>query len=259
MKTVKVRDVIIGEGMPKICVPIVEEETEAIIHRAEGLLDKHIDIVEWRADWFIGSDNWAEVERILCHLRDILKEVPLLFTFRTFSEGGHKDISPKEYGILLEKAILSGKIDAVDIEVFIKEDKLVDRIIKLAHKCGVVVMGSNHNFMKTYEMDTIVDRLVFMQDTGVDIAKIALMPNSKKDVLTLLEATSVMNEQYNRTPVVTMSMSEIGMISRLAGQFFGSAITFASDGCTSAPGQMPVEDVYQILTLIDGNLNKGEN
>ena len=65
-----------------------------------------------------------------------------------------------------------------------------------------------------------------MQELGADIPKIAVMPQCKKDVLTLLEATREMAEEHADRPIITMSMAGTGLISRLCGEVFGSATYF---------------------------------
>ena len=79
---------------------------------------------------------------------------------------------------------------------------------------------------KTPSKGDIVSRLRKMQDLGADIPKIAVMPKCKLDVLELLEATVIMSEQYATRPIITMSMAEQGVVSRLCGEVFGSCITF---------------------------------
>lgn len=91
-----------------------------------------------------------------------------------------------------------------------------------------------------------------MQEYGADIAKIAVMPKTSGDVLRLLEATNEMKEKHTETPVITMSMSGLGKVSRICGEVFGSAVTFASAGQASAPGQLPVEDMRAALRLFVG-------
>ena len=51
---------------------------------------------------------------------------------------------------------------------------------------------SNHDFEKTPSKEEIVARLQKMQELGADLPKIAVMPQCKKDVLTLLAATEEM-------------------------------------------------------------------
>ena len=89
-----------------------------------------------------------------------------------------------------------------------------------------------------------------MQEMGADIPKIAVMPQSPKDVLNLMEATEKMVRKYARTPVITMAMSGLGGISRVAGEIVGSAITFASGEVASAPGQMDAKELRQVLELL---------
>lgn len=48
-----------------------------------------------------------------------------------------------------------------------------------------------------------------MQSFDADIPKIALMPQSTSDVLTLLAATLEMQEQYADRPIITMSMAKL--------------------------------------------------
>ena len=61
---------------------------------------------------------------------------------------------------------------------------------------------SNHDFHKTPEAEEIIARLRKMQSFDADIPKIALMPQSTSDVLTLLAATLEMQEQL---PIVQSS------------------------------------------------------
>lgn len=253
MNPVIVRNVAIGEGRPKICVPIVGKTTEEIISEAGTFSSIPVDVVEWRVDWF---DDVFETEKVIetaKALRETLGETPILFTFRTSKEGGEKAISDEDY-VALNKAICeSGYVDLIDVEAF-TGDKIVTKMIENAHTCGVKVVGSNHDFHKTPEKEEIIKRLCKMQDLGADIPKIALMPESKQDVLTLLSATLEMSENHADRPIITMSMAGTGVISRLAGESFGSALTFGAASKASAPGQVGVNELKQVLDIIHASL-----
>lgn len=93
-----------------------------------------------------------------------------------------------------------------------------------------------------------------MQELGADIPKIAVMPNSKKDVLVLLAATEEMSSEYADRPIITMSMAGTGVISRLCGEVFGSALTFGAAKKASAPGQMEVNNLETVLQLLHKSL-----
>ena len=63
-----------------------------------------------------------------------------------------------------------------------------------------------------------------------------------------------MTTEHANRPIITMSMSGTGVISRLCGELFGSALTFGSVEKVSAPGQMEVNDLFTILQLFHNAL-----
>jgi 3-dehydroquinate dehydratase I len=257
MNTVKIKNVVLGDGTPKICVPIVAKKKDEILTEALSLADIHVDVVEWRVDSF---EDVFDIERVKDVLKDLvpaLNNIPLLFTFRTAKEGGEKTIDAKSYALLNKEVVATGLVDMVDVEAF-TGDEIVKDIIESAHAFGVKVVASNHDFDKTPSKDDIIYRLRKMQDLGADIPKIAVMPRSKLDVIELLEATVIMSEKYADRPIITMSMSGSGVISRLAGEVFGSALTFGAAKKASAPGQIGVEDLYKVLQLLHKSMNLKE-
>ena len=61
------------------------------------------------------------------------------------------------------------------------------------------------------------------------------------------------HHDFYETPdreVMKMLLEQMGMISRLCGESFGSAITFAAHKKASAPGQMEMHEVADILERI---------
>lgn len=249
MNTVKIRDIEIGAGAPKIIVPIVGVTKEDIIEEAKTFDSIPVDVVEWRVDWFEGVFDFAKVEDVLKDLRAALGNIPLLMTFRTSKEGGEKAIESEAYAELNIKAAQTGYVDLIDVEIF-TGDEIVKKIIDGAHAAGVKVIASNHDFFKTPAKADIIYRLRKMQDMNADIPKIAVMPQNKKDVLTLLAATEEMATDYADRPIITMSMAGTGVISRLCGEVFGSSMTFGAAKKASAPGQMGVNDLNTVLGLL---------
>lgn len=252
-KTVKVRGLTIGEGAPKICVPMVGETITELIEEASLLKTVDLDVVEWRVDFFEHVEDLDKVIEALSAIRSILDNTPLVFTFRSAKEGGEKEVSTAYYFELNKVIAESGQIDIVDVELF-NDDEEIRSLISAAHSHNVYVIISNHDFDKTPEKEEIVSRLRKAQELGGDVPKIAVMPNSTADVLTLLDATNTMNEQYADRPIITMSMAGMGVISRLAGEVFGSSLTFGAAKKASAPGQVPVTELRNILSVINRNL-----
>ena len=73
MKAVEVRNIKIGEGIPKICVPIVGVTKEDIINEAKTFENIPVDVVEWRVDWFENVFDIEKVKDVLTDLRQVLK------------------------------------------------------------------------------------------------------------------------------------------------------------------------------------------
>ena len=224
----------IGQGAPKIVVPIVGKTKDGILSSANRIHEMKADIVEWRVDWFSGGCDIASVKNVLPDLRDALGEIPLLFTFRTAKEGGETELPPDSYAELTKSAVSTGLVDLVDVELFTGEEYV------------------SHDFQKTPGKEEILSRLKKMDALGADILKIAVMPLGRADVITLLDATQEADASIDK-PIVTMAMGRMGLISRLCGEAFGSALTFGSVGAASAPGQINAEDLREILALIHAN------
>ncbi|WP_228488938.1 type I 3-dehydroquinate dehydratase [Raineyella fluvialis] len=252
MRTVRLRNVSLGEGRTKVIVPITGRTSDELVAQASELVRHDLDIVEWRVDFLDVAPNVEQVVAAGRRVVEALDGTPVLFTFRTADEGGEKAITPADYVQLNLGVIESGLVDAVDVEQFF-DAEAGDAILAAAHAAGVPVVGSNHDFQATPPADEIVARLVAMQDRGMDVAKMAVMPTDAGDLLRLLEATWTMASRHDKTPVITMSMAGLGVVSRMAAQVFGSSATFAMVGRASAPGQVPVEELQPILRLIAEN------
>lgn len=263
MKTVKVRNRVLGDGTPKICVPITAVNMDELREQARAAAESPCDMVEWRADFFeaacemhgTGVDDGVDAAECtgtdwliepLALLRSELKELPLLFTFRTKEEGGERSVSPDEYVRLNTAAAASGMADMADVELNRGEELFCSLTEKL-HAEGIKVIGSFHDFEKTPSREKITGILCRMQELGADITKAAVMPQSEKDVLTLLDASIQMKQTYGDRPFITMSMGRLGAVSRAAGNLTGSAVTFATAGRASAPGQLEATLLARLL------------
>ena len=251
----KIKNLVIGEGRPKICVPITARDEKELEQQLENIRkigfseeEPCVDLLEWRMDF------WKEIEKeesrrtAIEKIQEVFPELPLLCTFRSKEEGGEKSFSWEAYEELCRWILEKGIADLLDVELF-AEKEIAKRILnEYAGKGPTKIILSNHDFEKTPAKEDIIERLVKMDKLGADILKIAVMPQTEADVLMLLEATQAMKEQTMK-PVVTMSMGKMGLVSRLSGGVFGSAITFGAVGRASAPGQIEAGKLLEILKL----------
>ncbi len=249
MKTLKIRDKYIGEGRPNTIVPIVATTQEEILAQAAALQSEPLDFIEWRADFFQDVLNCDKLASLLKALRTTLGNTPILVTYRRKAEGGEGFATLNEYYNFCKNIIASGCADLLDVELSVG-DALFEQLVTLAHQKDLPVIASCHHFECTPPLQEMVATLCKMQANGADIAKLAVMPTNKTDLLNLLSATAIMSEEHAETPVVTMSMGRIGQASRVCGASFGSAMTFASIGSNSAPGQIALPEMNCMLDAL---------
>ena len=249
INTVKLRSVEIGAGVPKIIIPIVASTGEAILEKAREIMGcSAFDFVEWRVDFYEDVLDTSKVLSTLKALRAVLGDTPILVTARTREEGGAVELDPEAYTALNTALAQSGDADIIDVQVFL-QDGVAQRNIDAIHAAGCRVVGSYHSFDRTPDKAELLSRLRKAQDMGADIPKIAVMPQCEADVITLLDATQEMHNQYADRPIITMSMGS-GVVSRLCGEYFGSAATFGMLGQASAPGQIPADQLASALSLL---------
>lgn len=206
------------------------------------------DLIEWRIDFFDQVEDAEKLVETAKKLRQVMGKMPLLTTFRTHFEGGVKKLSEEEYFDICRILIKEKATDLLDLELFRKTSKLKE-IITEAHENNIYIIMSNHDFDKTPATSELERRLTLMKTYGADIAKIAVMPNSARDVLNLLLATDNMKYKLN-CPLITMAMGDLGKVTRISGEVFGSCLTFGTVGDASAPGQIESTNLKGILDTL---------
>lgn len=247
-KPVLIKHIKIGEGMPKICVPLTGTAKTQVCREAEAAKEAGADLVEWRADFYEGLKDQDQVIAAAKELSQVLGEVPLLFTVRTEKEGGNSSMETEEYQELLKAVAASGAVDLFDVEA-LEEEEEKKALIREIQERGGKVIASSHDFEKTDDWESLLERFSRLDKSGADILKMAVMPRSFEDVTRLMQVT---NEETQRTekPLIAMSMGNTGSISRIAGENFGSALTFATVGKASAPGQFPIKELRMMMDAL---------
>ena len=122
MNTVKVRNLELGNGIPAICIPNVGKTKEDILSLTRTYLGMHMDLMEWRMDWYEDVEDIAKVSELVKELRDVMGDTPLLCTFRTDKEGGVHPMSTEKYAELNKAVAATGNADIIDVEIFTGDD-----------------------------------------------------------------------------------------------------------------------------------------
>ncbi len=211
----------------KIAIPILREDKASILEEAEKSIIRGADLIELRIDGI--KNPTPEL------VSEIIDEInfPTIATNRLEAEGGFFKGSEEERIGILEEA--AKKADYVDIELQTKKED----IEKITSKKAKSII-SYHNFNKTPSLDEILEIINKEKELG-DIAKVALMPNSLEDTLTVLTVLSYCED------TIAISMGDIGSYTRVIASKFNAPITFAVSNDTTAPGQIDIETMKLLL------------
>lgn len=233
----------------KTIVPITAKTKEQALAQAQVIANTaDADLAEFRIDLLSFASDTKQVIALGHELKKILGNKPLIATIRTKNEGGQLEISDADYGKTYQAYLKNPFMDWLDVEMF-RDQKVVSEIVQKAHQKKVLIVMSNHDFQKTPSQDEIEKRLLKQDQMGADILKIAVMPKSKQDVFTLMNATLKVSQQTTK-PLLTMSMGQLGTISRVATANMGGSYSFGMIGQASAPGQIDVSKLKQILKTV---------
>jgi 3-dehydroquinate dehydratase-1 len=254
LRTAKIRDVVIGEGRVKTIVPITGTTPDEAIAQARVIgASAQTDVVEFRIDFLDIALDARKLAALGPKVAAQLNGKPLIVTFRTQPEGGNKTIADADYGGLYETLLQAQFADLIDVEMF-RGEAVVRRLVAAAHGIGAFIVMSSHDFSATPPAAELLARLRRQQELGADVLKLAVMPRDPADVLELLRATWEMASRYAERPMMTMSMGGTGVVSRLAGEIFGSAMCFGMIGRASAPGQIEVDRLTDVLDIVHRSL-----
>lgn len=211
----------------KIAIPIFQKDKENILKVANDCIIKGADILELRID---GMENPNPKT-----VKEIIEEInfPTIATNRSSKEGGSFRGSEED-----RIAILRECCDVADyVDVELQTDR---KLIESITETGATSIISYHNFKQTPDLDILMDIVIQEKEIG-DIAKIAVMPNTLEDTLTILPILSHFDN------VVAISMGELGSYTRVIAAKFNAPFTFAVVNDNTAPGQIDIDTMKSLM------------
>ncbi len=207
---------------------------------------ERIDIMELRIDMF-KNHSPGHIEQTFNSAKTRLGK-PIIATIRDPQEGGFLKIDD-DHKYKLFKLVMPFS-DAVDVEV--SSSELLESVVSLCKNHNKLVIGSYHNFNKTPDMEYLTDIASKAKQYGADIVKIAVKANTKGDLAKLVLFT-IKNNDVN---LITISLGNIGQISRIFNPIIGSLMTYGYISIPSGPGQIPVMDIVEYLRMFDPEYNQ---
>ncbi len=208
--------------------------------------------VEWRVDYFNTFDP-SEISRVAVEISKHSKK-PLIGTLRTSGEGGRAEVTPAQYLELIE--VLATHLPIVDIEFRSPGYREAVSLVRSLRQsvAGVTpptscnAIASYHDFSTTPDIFELRNLLDAMTATNPDVVKIAVTPQDFSDVLRLMQLA---NEWDGPQPLIAISMTELGQVTRVFGPAMGSCASFASVRDVSAPGQLAVNALAQMWDVLN--------
>ena len=226
-----------------LCIPIGPNQKDVLPAYAEQAAALKPDLIEWRRDALgLMSDD----EQTVCLNALAEKQVPLLYTFRSFEEGGacaEADENVRCQATM--QALAHPAVAYIDIEAGSSE-KMIKPLRKAAHSQGKRLILSYHNFKKTLKPKAFKQKLYDIAELGPDVIKGAMWAENKGDIL---QSASVMlrflQKGHWKKPIIFIMMGEPGKLLRVAPEYFGGSLTYAalSDADATAPGQLTPDTI----------------
>ena len=216
-------------ALPRIAVPFSDRASRAEV---QALRRRGLDVAELRVDHFASP----EPARVLAEL-DKFAGLPILATIRTCGEGGGWMRGEPERLALFRA--LAPRVDAVDVELAASEIRA--EVIEAAKRAGVLAIVSHHDFEKTPDPSALAALVARARETGADAVKIATTVRGPADVRAL---ASTLLAHPN---LIVIGMGEGGLATRFVFAALGSLLTYAFAAETTAPGQLPFDEMLPLL------------
>jgi 3-dehydroquinate dehydratase-1 len=249
IKAIDTRGKKLGGETPLLCTPLVGRTREAVLAEARNVIAQRPDIIEWRVDYFEGIGDTSAVIDTARAMRAEASALPIIFTRRSIKEGGESiPIGDDEVVDLYSAVGASQLVDFIDFEMG-NDPEHVRRVRESTRANATRLILSYHNFSYTPGLEYLVQRFLEAERLGADVAKVAVMPRDRMDVLTLLAATAQADAKA-QIPLISMSMGPLGSVTRMIGGLFGSGLSFAVGESASAPGQIPIRDLVTVYDII---------
>jgi len=249
-RPISVKGKLLGGPKPILCIPLVARSVEDVLRLSEYIASANPDFVELRVDYWDFLDDLSKVKDVISLLRVKLSDTPFILTCRDHREGGFREINLDLKTKVYEEALSKRLVDFVDVELALG-DRYISLIKDMVKSASAFLIISYHEFSRTLSEDEIFAKLSQEIFCGADVAKVAIMPKSHDDLMSLLSATLRARKAFPDIPMITMAMGKIGALSRIVGFAWGSDLSFAMLSEASAPGQISASILSDIFKTFE--------
>ena len=224
---------------PRVCLTLTGKTLSEDIGQFRSQL-YFTDMVELRVDLLNKSERAKAGEFPKMLAKVVPWKVPVILTFRKAADGGAFKGKEEERLRFFRKNLHSG-FDFFDLEEGFAGADLVES----AHAAGVKIVRSMHRF--DGPVKNIKAKLRTLGREG-DIAKIAFMPRSSRDVNILFRPVP---RSPFLVPHIIIAMGELGLPTRVRAASLGSRWTYASVGGLNKLGHLSPYELVQRMNCHD--------
>lgn len=252
MKSYSIGNVEIGTGRPKVGAWLMGSHSAELISEAKYFSASRGEFAEWHIEYFEPVVHLTEFVQMAEKIVHYLNGKPLIVSYREIATEGNSLYSKQDLAEIFKQLILSGWVNQLDFEVTLGKE-FITRLTEFAHEHAVKVNLTDHFCEAETDRQALLERFWLMKSYQPDAMLLFTYPNSNFEVLELLAALEELHAQDLDIPYSGLACFDRGTISRIAGETFGSAVTYGAAMKVSIPGKIPVNDLYTILNLLHIN------
>src|SRR6266404_3860032 len=233
-----------SESSVRVCAVITEETIDAAraaIKRAASVADMIEVRLDYLIDFDFGDNADAHTSASLHIVRTLVSDssVPVIITFRSPSEGGHRQVDDDVRLRLLAAATqFAGYCDV--------EAAHYEQLLRFSPDTGRLIV-SYHDFSgMPADLDAIYERL-----TSLPAAVHKIVTHALKITDSLASFKLLARAHTDNRKLIALAMGEAGLMTRVLGPAFGSFLTYGSlgTGKESAAGQLSCDELINLYRV----------
>jgi 3-dehydroquinate dehydratase/shikimate dehydrogenase len=223
--------------LPRICIAMGFNTVEQLIAHARREAQEGESFFEFRLDYL------PHPEEAFPAMREFLRANPqctVLATCRRHQNHGNFQGSIEEQLRVLEGALDYGA-SAVDVEIETAEQPGV-RLDELRTRAWLIV--SWHHFEATPALAAVMKRMLRITADAYKVVTTARKPSDIQRVLSIVTGE-------HRTPMIVLTMGEIGFPTRVLSPLRGGLYTYAAPNCSegTASGQVSARHLRHLYRI----------
>lgn len=247
-----VKSMTIGEGKPKVCVPLIAENWQELEEKLSALKRDAPDMIEWRVDALMNAEDFSamrDLDRAYRMIRGAFPDAVLLTTVRSKSQGGLHKVPGGEYINLVSLVMDARFADILDIEY--GHEVLDTRVlIGRAHGKHIPVLMSYTKPRLRMTAESVIETLENMKYMKPDMLRLSIAVETAGDRAALIAGAAHMDTLSPDLPVCVSGIGKEAEPLSLLGNHLGAPIIFAAPPDEKKEGSLTAGEAKTMLDIL---------